>query len=68
MLTDTIYIKDAYYINLQVFFDIYINSNTNNNLVLNNCQLALINYFNVDNFQINQPINIGELYSFIKFS
>ena len=65
MLTDTIYIKDAYYINLQVFFDIYINSNTNNNLVLNNCQLALINYFNVDNFQINQPINIGELYSLL---
>jgi hypothetical protein len=61
MLTDAIVIKDAFIINIGVNFDVILQPNFNNRLVLNNCIDALINYFNIDNWQINQPILINNV-------
>jgi hypothetical protein len=61
MLTDAITIKDAFIINIGVNFDVILQPNFNNRLVLNNCINALINYFNIDNWQINQPILINNV-------
>ena len=61
MLTDAITIKDAFIINIGVNFDVILQPNFNNRLVLNNCIDALINYFNIDNWQINQPILINNV-------
>jgi hypothetical protein len=56
MLTDAVRIKDAFVINIGVNFDIIIQPNYNNRLVINNCIDALVTYFDTDKWQINQPI------------
>jgi hypothetical protein len=63
MVTDAINIKNAFVINIGVDFDITVIPGVNNKEVLANCLIALKNYFNIDKWQINQPIVLSELYS-----
>ena len=56
MLTDAINISDALIVNLKVNFEIIVRNNYNSNEVLLQCIDTLKSYFNVDNWQINQPI------------
>lgn len=63
IITDTINIKDAYIINIGVTFDIVLRSNYSNRDVLAQCIIELKNYFNIDKWQINQPIIISEIYT-----
>ena len=62
MLGDSIRIKDAYVVNIQVVFDIVVNPNYNSLDVLLQTTTELQNYFKIDNWQINQPILLKELY------
>jgi hypothetical protein len=62
MIGDYIEIKDAYIINIAINFEIISLPEYNNNEVLLNCILALRDYFNIDKWQINQPIILRELY------
>ena len=61
MIGDTISIKDAYVINIGCNFEIITLPNYNNNEVLIKCINSLKNYFNIDNWQINQPIIIRDI-------
>ena len=61
MLTDAINIKDAFIINISVQFEISVLSNYNSNEVLLNCINQVKQYFNIDNWQINQPILKSEV-------
>jgi hypothetical protein len=61
MVTDAIIIKDAYYINLGLNFDITVIPGLSNNQVLTDCITALTNYFNIDKWQINQPIILSDI-------
>ena len=61
MINDSIKIKDAYIINIICNFDIIVLPNFNNNTVILNCINELTNYFNIDNFNINQPILLKSL-------
>ena len=63
MVTDAINIKDAFYINIGINFDITILSGYNNQDIITNCITALQNYFNIEKWQINQPIIISDIYS-----
>jgi hypothetical protein len=63
MVTDAINIKDAYYINIGLNFDIIILSGYSNKDVITNCINALKDYFNTDKWQINQPIIISDITS-----
>ena len=63
MVTDAINIKDAYYINIGVNFDIIILSGYSNKEILTNCVTVLQNHFNIDNWQINQPIILSDITS-----
>jgi len=65
MLTDAVNIKDAFVINFSVEFDIVVFKNFNNDEVILNCIQTLKDYFSVDNWQINQPIVINEVYNVI---
>ena len=56
MLTDAINIKDAFVINVSLDFEISVLSNYNSNEVLLTCVNELKTYFDVDKWQINQPI------------
>ena len=56
MLTDAVNIKDAFIINIGIDFEVTVRSNYNSNEVLLSCINSLRSYFNVDKWQINQPI------------
>lgn len=61
MVTDAINIKDAFYINIGVNFDITVVGGFNNQLVLQECINNLKNYFDIDKWQINRPITLSEI-------
>jgi hypothetical protein len=63
ILTDAINIKNAYYINIGINFDIIVLPAYNSREVLNDCLSSLRNYFNIDKWQINQPILLSDLYN-----
>ena len=62
VINDSLKIKDAFVINLKVDFDIIVLPNYNNSDVINKCISSLKTYFNIDNWQINEPILISDLY------
>lgn len=63
MVTDAINIRDAFYINIGLNFDIAILSGFSNKEVLTNCISTLQDYFNIDKWQINQPIILSDIMS-----
>jgi hypothetical protein len=63
MLTDAIDIKPAFVINIGVNFDIVIRPNYSSRDVLAKCLEEMKNYFNIDNWEINQPIILSNVYS-----
>ena len=65
MLTDAINIKDAFVINFTVDFEIVTFRSYNNEEVILNCITELKNYFDIDKWQINQPIIISEVYNIL---
>jgi hypothetical protein len=65
MLTDAINIKEASVINFKIEFDISVKSGFSNDRVLLSAINNLRSFFNIDNWQINQPINIGDISSLL---
>jgi len=64
-LTDAVNIKDAFVINFAIEFEITVFKNYNNESVLLDCITEIRNYFNIDRWQINQPIIISEVENLI---
>ena len=62
MIGDAVNIRDGFIINIGVNFEIIVLPNFNNNQVLTDCILALQSYFAIDNWSINQPIVLRDLY------
>jgi hypothetical protein len=56
ILTDAINIKDSFIINIGLKFEIIVLSNYNSNEVLLKCIEQVKSYFDIDRWQINQPI------------
>jgi hypothetical protein len=65
MLTDTIHLKPAYIINIKVSFDIVTRPNFTSREVIAGCLAVLKTYFNRENWQINQPIVLSEVYTLL---
>jgi hypothetical protein len=61
MLTDGVNIIDGFIINIGVDFEIITYSNYNKREVVTNCLTELQEYFNIDNWTFNKPINISEI-------
>ena len=65
MLTDAVNIKNAFPINVGLDFEIVTFKSYNNQQVLLDCITELKDYFNIDKWQINQPIIISEAMNLI---
>jgi hypothetical protein len=65
MVTDAVIIKDGFYINLGLNFDITVIPGLSNKQILTDCILALQDYFDTDKWQINQPIIISDVYGIL---
>ena len=64
-LTDSINIMDAFIINFGIDFEITTFRNNSNQQVLLDCITELKDYFNIDKWEINQPIVESEIYNII---
>jgi hypothetical protein len=65
MITDAINIKDAFYINIGINFDIFSDPSYNSRELLSSCVSSLKLYFSIDSWQINQPVIISEINSLL---
>ncbi len=65
MIGDTINIKDAFVINVACEFDIVTLPNYNNSEVLIQCISTLQDYFDINKWQINQPIILRDISTLI---
>ena len=65
MVGDTLAIKDAFVINVACDFEIITLPNYNNNEILINCINVLQSYFNINKWQINQPIILRDLFTIL---
>lgn len=65
MVTDAITIKDAFYINLGLNFDITVIPGLSNNQILTDCIAAITNYFDIDKWQVNQPVILSNINSLL---
>ena len=61
MMTDAVNIIDGFIVNIGVDFEIISYSNFNKREVLANCLNEMQEYFNIDNWTFNKPINISEI-------
>jgi hypothetical protein len=61
MITDAINIKDAFYINIGLNFELTSDPSYNNKELLSTCISQLKDYFDIDSWQLNQPIIISEI-------
>ena len=61
MIGDSVGIKNAFIINISVNFEIITLPNFNNSQVLTQCLNQLRDYFNIDKWQINQPILLKDI-------
>ena len=61
MIGDTVDIKDAFIINIAVDFEIVILPNFNSSEILANCVVSIQQYFDINKWQINQPILLSEI-------
>jgi hypothetical protein len=62
MVNDAINIRDGFVVNIGIDFDIIVLPNYVNNDVLSRCITALQTYFAIENWQINQPIILRDIY------
>ena len=65
MLTDTIILKPAYIVNIQVNFDIIVRPNYSAREVISVCLATLRDFFSRDHWQINQPIVLSTIYNLL---
>ena len=65
MMSDAVLIKDAYYANIKVNFDISVLPAYNSQDVLTKCIDILKDYFDISKWQINQPIILSDIYNTI---
>ena len=61
MITDGVNIIDGFIVNIGCDFEVICYSNYNKREVLANCLLKVQEYFNIDNWTFNKPINISEI-------
>jgi hypothetical protein len=62
VINDSIKIKDAFVINIGVDFNITVYPQYNSNEVIFNCITQLKQFFNLNNWQINEPIILKDIY------
>jgi hypothetical protein len=65
LISDAIDVLDAAIINLALDYTVTVERNFNPEIVIQSINVALSSYFNIENFQIDQPVVIGELENII---
>lgn len=65
MASDSVNIYDAFIVNIGVNYDIIIRPNYSGRDVILRCNNTLKEYFSISKWNINQPINIAQIYTLL---
>lgn len=65
ILTDSVNFRDAFIVNIEVHFDIITRPNYLGKDVLLSCTNRLKDYFDINKWNINQPINLSSIYTLL---
>ena len=65
MLSDSINIKDAFVVNIGVKYEIITRPSYASRDVLLNCNNSIADYFKINKRNINQPINLSEIFTLL---
>jgi hypothetical protein len=61
LMTDSVNLLNGFIVNIGCDFEVICYSNYNKNEVVANCLVELQDYFNIENWTFNKPINISEM-------
>jgi hypothetical protein len=61
LMTDSVNLLNGFIVNVGCDFEVICYSNYNKNEVIANCLLQMQDYFNIENWTFNKPINISEM-------
>jgi hypothetical protein len=61
LMTDSVNLLNGFIVNIGCDFEVACYSNYNKNEVVANCLLELQDYFNIENWTFNKPINLSEI-------
>lgn len=65
MASDSVNLYDAFIVNIGINYDIIIRPNYSGRDVILKCNNVLKDYFNISKWNINQPINIAQIYTLL---
>lgn len=65
LITDAVNIKDAFIVNIGIRYDIILRPSATSHDVLVKCTETLKEYFAVEKWSINQPINLSKVYTLL---
>jgi hypothetical protein len=61
LMTDSVNLLNGFIVNIGCDFEVICYSNYNKNEVIANCLVELQDYFNIENWTFNKPINLSEI-------
>jgi hypothetical protein len=61
LMTDAVNLLNGFIVNIGCDFEVICYSNYNKNEVVTNCLVELQDYFNIENWTFNKPINLSEI-------
>jgi len=61
LMTDSVNLLNGFIVNIGCDFEVICYSNYNKNEVIANCLIQMQDYFNIDNWTFNKPINLSEI-------
>ena len=65
MISDSVNIKDAFIVNIGINYDIVLRPNYSGRDVILRCNQILKDYFAIEKWSINQPINLSKIYTLL---
>jgi len=61
LMTDSVNLLNGFIVNIGCDFEVICYSNYNKNEIIANCLIQMQDYFNIDNWTFNKPINLSEI-------
>lgn len=65
MISDSVNIRDAFIVNIGVEYDIVLRPNYSGRDIITKCNNELKSFFNISKWNINQSINLNQVYSIL---
>lgn len=65
MISDSVNIKDAFVVNIGIEYDIIVRPNYSGRDIIHKCNNVLKDHFKIEKWNINEPINLTQIYTLL---